>query len=116
MAAEQRQASGVRRSDTHALFSSSACTIRPIDRGTKPMTRSIHATTASGDAVTLGAGATLASHGRTLAHLEHNAMQALGLVRATLVALQGVGAQLDRASLLLSHPRGVIDFAIRPCL
>lgn len=78
------------------------------------MTRSIHATTASGDAVTLDAAAKPASRGRTLAQLEHNAMQALGLVRATLAALQGVAAPIDRAGLLLSHTRGVLDASIRP--
>jgi hypothetical protein len=78
------------------------------------MTRSIHATTASGDAVTLEAGAKPAARGRTLAQLEHNAMQALGLVRATITALQGVAAQIERAVLLLSHTRGVVDSSIRP--
>jgi hypothetical protein len=78
------------------------------------MTRATHATTASGDAVTLEASAEQGARGRSLAQLEHNAMQALGLVRAALVAVQAVGHNLDRASLMLSRSQGAIDPGLKP--
>jgi hypothetical protein len=49
-----------------------------------------------------------------LAQLEHNAMQALALVRATLGALERVVQGCDRASLLLSGSRGVVEPNIKP--
>src|SRR5262245_42490957 len=78
------------------------------------MTRAIHATTASGDAITLEAAAELGARGRTTAQLEHNAMQALGLVRASAHALQDVAQLLDRAMLLLASSRAVVDPTVRP--
>ena len=78
------------------------------------MSRAIHATTASGDEVTLEANAQHCARGRTVAQVEHNAMQALDLVRATLAALSGVTEALDRLGLLLSHSRGAE--ALRPAL
>ena len=79
-----------------------------------PVTRpSIPALTPAGDAVTLeasGDGSTRdGSRGRLLAQLEHNAMLALGLVRAGMLALQGVARQLERATHLLSRHHGVIE-------
>ena len=78
------------------------------------MNRSIHATTASGDAVTLEACTQTASRERTLAQVEHNAMQALGLVRAGLHALEPMFHGLDRIALLLSNSRGVVDPTVKP--
>ncbi|MET0388572.1 MAG: hypothetical protein ABW321_21555 [Polyangiales bacterium] len=81
------------------------------------MTRSVHTTTASGDAITLapGAHATAQSRtGRTVAQLEHNAMLALALVRATLHALERVATGTDRAALLLSNSRSLVDPAVKP--
>jgi hypothetical protein len=69
------------------------------------MSRAIHETTPSGDEVTLEANAQLCARGRTVAQVEHNAMQALDLVRATLAALSGVTPALDRFALLLSSHR-----------
>lgn len=76
------------------------------------MSRAIHETTASGDEVTLEANAQLVTRGRTVAQVEHNAMQALDLVRATLAALGDIAGLLDRIGLLLSHNRGAIEDAI----
>lgn len=74
------------------------------------------ATTSSGDAVTLEAASDAASRGnvrgRLLAQLEHNAMLALGLVRASLAALQGAGRTLDRAQRLIGHEHGPIDLML----
>lgn len=78
------------------------------------MTRAVHATTASGDAITLEASAELSARGRTTAQLEHNAMQALGLARACSHALQEVMQLLDRVALLLASSRGVVDPTVRP--
>lgn len=78
------------------------------------MSRSIHATTASGDAVTLEACTQTASRERTVAQVEHNAMQALALVRACLRALEPMLAGHDRIALLISHSRGLVEAAIRP--
>ncbi|MEY4581331.1 MAG: hypothetical protein RL701_6034 [Pseudomonadota bacterium] len=78
------------------------------------MTRAIQTTTASGDAITLEASATPPTRGRMVAQLEHNAMQALALVRTTLAALQRVVQCCDRANLLLSRSRGVVEPAIKP--
>lgn len=78
------------------------------------MSRSIHATTASGDAVTLEAHAQLAARERTVAQLEQNAMQALSLVRATSGALDPVLRGLDRVTLLLAHSRGLVEPAVKP--
>jgi hypothetical protein len=76
------------------------------------MSRPIHETTPSGDEVRLEANAQLCTRGRTVAQVEHNAMQALDLVRATLTALHDVAAWLDRIGLLLSHSRGAVESAI----
>jgi hypothetical protein len=76
------------------------------------MSRAIHATTPSGDEVTLEANAQQHARGRTVAQVEHNAMQALDLVRATLAALSGVGPTLDRLALLLSNSRGIAASAL----
>ena len=76
------------------------------------MSRAIHATTPSGDEVTLEANAQLCARGRTVAHVEHNAMQALDLVRATLAALSGIAPSLDRLALLLSNSRGIAASAL----
>lgn len=57
-------------------------------------------------------GARDGSRGRLLAQLEHNAMLALGLVRAGLLALQGVTRSLERATHLLSRHHGVLEPAI----
>jgi len=76
------------------------------------MSRAIHATTPSGDEVTLEANAQLCARGRTVAQVEHNAMQALDLVRATLAALSDVSPTLDRLSLLLSNSRGIAASAL----
>jgi hypothetical protein len=78
------------------------------------MTRAVHATTASGDAITLEASAELGARGRTTAQLEHNAMQALGLARASSHALQEAAQLLERAGLLLASSRVVVDPTIRP--
>jgi len=78
------------------------------------MSRSIHATTASGDEVRLEARAQMAARGRTVAQLEHNAMQALALVRAALTALDPMLVRLDRVTLLLSHSRGLVEAAVKP--
>lgn len=78
------------------------------------MSRSIHATTGSGDAVTLETCTQTASRERTVAQVEHNAMQALALVRAALRALEPVFQALDRIALLLSHSRGVVEAAVKP--
>ena len=78
------------------------------------MSRSIHATTASGDAVTLETCTQSASRDRTLAQVEHNAMQALALVRAGLHALEPMFRGLDRIALLLSHSRGVVEATVKP--
>lgn len=78
-----------------------------------PVSRpSIPAVSAAGDAVTLEAGdgsARDGSRGRLLAQLEHNAMRALGLVRAGMLALQAVNRQLERATHLLSRHHGVLE-------
>jgi hypothetical protein len=70
-------------------------------------------TTASGDAVSVEApaegAAPSSSRGRLLAQFEHNAMLALGLVRAGLLALQGVTGLLERATQLLSRHHGVLE-------
>lgn len=71
------------------------------------MSRAVHATTPSGDEVTLEANAQLCARGRTVAQVEHNAMQALDMVRATLAALSGITPLLDRLALLLSNARTV---------
>ena len=76
------------------------------------MSRAIHATTPSGDEVTLESNAQLCARGRTVAQVEHNAMQALDLVRATLAALSGVTPLLDRLALLLSNSRGIAVSAL----
>ena len=76
------------------------------------MSRAIHETTPSGDEVTLEANAQLVTRGRAVAQAEHNAMQALDLVRATVAALSEVAALLDRIGLLLSHSRGAVESAI----
>jgi hypothetical protein len=78
------------------------------------MSRVIHATTPSGDEVTLEASGQLCARGRTVAQVEHNAMQALGLVRATLAALSDVTPVLDRVALLLAHSRGSAMSALVP--
>lgn len=78
------------------------------------MSRAVHATTPSGDEVTLEANAQLAARERTVAQVEHNAMQALDLVRATLHALDELSAPLDRLAALLSHSRGVPMSTIAP--
>jgi hypothetical protein len=78
------------------------------------MTRAIHAKTASGDAITLEASAEASGHGRSLAHLEHSAMQALGLVRAGFGALREVARTLDRTSLLVSRGTGPLDPGLKP--
>lgn len=80
----------------------------------KIMSRAIHATTGSGDAITLELSVETPAHGRTLAQLEHNAMQALGLTRAALAALEPCAHAIDRASVLLAHSPGVVEPAIRP--
>jgi len=76
------------------------------------MSRAIHATTPSGDEVTLEANAQQCLRGRTVAQVEHNAMQALDLVRATLAALSGLAPVLDRLALLLSNSRGIAAGAL----
>ena len=78
------------------------------------MSRSIHATTASGDAVTLEAGAQHTGRGRTVAQIEHNAMQALALVRAALAAVEPVFDGLDRVTSLLAHSRGLVETGVKP--
>ena len=76
------------------------------------MSRAIHATTPSGDEVTLEANAQQHARGRTVAQVEHNAMQALDLVRATLAALSDVAPAVDRLTLLLSNSRGIAASAL----
>ncbi|HTU58526.1 MAG TPA: hypothetical protein VMF89_08830 [Polyangiales bacterium] len=76
------------------------------------MSRAIHATTPSGDEVTLEANAQHHARGRTVAQVEHNAMQALDLVRATLAALSDVVPAIDRLALLLSNSRGIAVSAL----
>lgn len=76
------------------------------------MSRAVHATTPSGDEVTLEANAQLCARGRTVAQVEHNAMQALDLVRATLAALSDVTPALERLALLLSNGRGIAASAL----
>jgi hypothetical protein len=49
-----------------------------------------------------------------VAQLEHNAMQALALVRAAHNALAEVARVADRAALLLSHSRGLVEAAVKP--
>jgi hypothetical protein len=78
------------------------------------MTRAVHATTPSGDEVTLEASAQVAVRPRTVAQVERNAMQALDLVRAALAALTEVTRALERAALLLSHNRGPLASSIIP--
>jgi hypothetical protein len=78
------------------------------------MNRALHATTPGGDEVTLEANAQLATRGRTVAQVEHNAMQALDLVRATLTALTEVSELTDRLSLLLSHGHGMPEATVAP--
>jgi hypothetical protein len=78
------------------------------------MSRATHATTPSGDEVTLEANAQLAARERTVAQVEHNAMQALDLVRATLHALGELTGPLDRLAALLSHSRSVPLSTISP--
>ena len=78
-----------------------------------PETRpSIPVLTDAGDAVTLHAGSDAnreGGHGRLLAQLEHNAMLALGLVRAGAFALQAVSRLMERATHLLSRHHGVLE-------
>lgn len=75
----------------------------------------IHATTTpSGDEVTLEVTAQVRTRPRALAQVEHNAMQALDLVRSTLTALSEVTRSLDRAALLLSHSHGGTETAVWP--
>jgi hypothetical protein len=69
----------------------------------------IPATTASGDAVILEATPELHARGRLLAQLEHNAMAALGLVRAGFSGLQSVSRLLDRAAQMLAQNQVVLD-------
>ena len=73
----------------------------------------IPATTASGDAVILEATpepqARDGTRGRLLAQLEHNAMAALGLVRAGVSGLQSVSRLLDRAAQMLAQNKIVVD-------
>jgi hypothetical protein len=78
------------------------------------MSRSIHPTTASVDAVTLETCTQTASRERTVAQVEHNAMLALAMVRAALGALEPVFQGLDRISLLLLHSRGLVEASIKP--
>jgi hypothetical protein len=75
------------------------------------MSRAIHETTASGDEVTLEANVQVAARGRTVAQVEHNAMQALDLVRATLHVLGEVLVPLDRLALLLAGRSAVTAIA-----
>jgi hypothetical protein len=77
------------------------------------MTRPTHAT-ASGETVTLEATAAQGARGRSLAQLEHNAMQALGLVRAAMIAVEMVGSSMERAALLLSRSQGFVDVGLKP--
>jgi hypothetical protein len=76
------------------------------------MSRPTHATTPSGDEVTLEANAQVGVQPRSVAQVEHNAMQALDLVRAALTALNNVTRLLERASLLLAHGRGSVAAAV----
>jgi hypothetical protein len=66
--------------------------------------------------VTLEAASEAASRdgirGRLLAQLEHNAMLALGMVRASSAALQGVSRTLDRANRLIGQVHGPIDLLL----
>jgi hypothetical protein len=78
------------------------------------MSRAIHETTPSGDEVTLEANAQLSTRERKVAHVEHNAMQALDLVRAALAALSDVTPALDRLALLVSNDRGTAMSALAP--
>jgi hypothetical protein len=78
------------------------------------MPRSITpATTASGDAVILEATpephARDGTRGRVLAQLEHNAMAALGLVRAAVSSLQSVSRLVDRAAQMIAQNQVVLD-------
>jgi hypothetical protein len=82
--------------------------------GSHAMSRVIQKTTASGDAISLGASHRSAVPGRSVAQLEHNGMQALSLVRATLNALVALTRYSDRITLLLTHSRGLVDVTIKP--
>jgi hypothetical protein len=70
-------------------------------------------TTASGDAVIVEATGESSgrdsTRGRLLAQLEHNAMLALGLVRAGFNGLQGVTLLLERATQTIPHNQVVLD-------
>jgi hypothetical protein len=78
------------------------------------MSRSIHAKTASGDAITLEASADASGRGRSLAHLEHSAMQALGLVRAASGALRDVTRMVERTALVVSRGSGLLEAGLKP--
>ena len=78
------------------------------------MSRAIHETTPSGDEVTLEANAQLCTRERTVAQVEHNAMQALDLVRAALAALREVTPPLDRLALLVSNSRSAAASTLAP--
>lgn len=78
------------------------------------MSRPPPRTTASGDAVSLQPSAHTTARGRAVAQREHDAMQALALVRTTLLALERVAKIADRAALLLSHNRGLVEPAVKP--